>query len=67
MILIIKQASEEILNKQDELKQAFMTSKEILKSEVVNLTNQMAEKLLGKNAVLNNQDNELINKIMDEG
>ena len=62
-----KQAYEEILNSQGELKQAFDGSKEVLKSEVVNLTNQMAEKLLGKNAVYDNSDRELINKIMDEG
>ena len=62
-----KQFSEEILNSQNELKQAFEGSKEVLKTEVVNLTNKMAEKLLGKNAVLNNSDNELINKIMNEG
>lgn len=62
-----KKSSEEILNNKNELSRASQDTKEVLKSEVVNLASLMTNKLFGGKAVLDNIDKNTVNQLMDKG
>lgn len=62
-----QKASEEITQAKDELLQSTHDAKNVLKSQIVSLAQSISTKILGEDTNIENIDNELIEKIMQEG